>query len=94
MTHGRAGSDVASLGYERRFNGDKGQKGEGPLGVGRQQETPLLLFSGRKGLEWLGIRPAPGPSSKRILKGVCVECGGRNTIHQTHPLGSGSNLQT
>lgn len=95
MTNGRAGSDVASLGYERQFNRDKEQeKGEWALGMERQQETPMLLLSSKKGLEWLEIRPTPGPSSKKILKNVCVEFGGRNTIHQKHPLESGGNLQT
>ena len=89
--YGEAAGDT----YERQFNRDKEQeRDEWALGMERQQETPMLLLSSRKGLEWLEIRPTPGPSSKKILKNICVEFGGRNTIHQKHPLESGGNLQT
>ena len=40
----------------------------------------MLLLSSKNGLEWLEIRPTPGPSSKKILKNVCVEFGGRNKV--------------
>ena len=39
-------------------------------GYGEQQETSLLLLSGRKGLEWLEIRPAPGPSLTATAKSL------------------------
>lgn len=84
MTHGRRAGTWRHWGRRGNLTGARNRRVNGHW-VWGQQDTPLLLLSSRKGLEWPEIRPTPGPSSKKILKDVSVEFGGeiqhtRNTL--------------